>query len=57
VKYEHGMFCNFTDGKTEVVGEKPGQIYFFHYKSQIDWPGNECDDRPSTKPWKYNSKI
>jgi len=49
MKYEYGMFCNFTDGKTEVVGEKPSQIYFFHYKSRTDWPGNKCDDRPSTK--------
>ena len=22
-------------GKTEVIGEKLGQIYFFHYKSQM----------------------
>jgi hypothetical protein len=49
MKYEYGIFCNITDGKMELAGEKPGQIYFFHYKSQIDWPGNECDDRPSTK--------
>ena len=35
MKYEHGLLCNFTDGKTEVVGEKLDQIYFFHYKSQM----------------------
>ena len=42
MNYEYGILCNFTDGKTEVVGEELDQIYFFHYKFQMGTAEVQC---------------